>query len=84
MLQQQVGVTDLVGAALGDTVQRADQSYPAFAHAPALTPSESSIARLLQSLSDVVPVNKLFMPGATTLLTSQVSGWLKAVAPSNM
>ena len=60
---------------------RVDQSYPAAAHA-VLAESESWISRLLQSLSEVAPVNMPPMP--TTLLTSHASGWSNDVAPLNM
>ena len=58
-------------------MQRADQSYPAAAHA-VLAESESSICRLLQSLSEVVPSNMEVME--VTLLVSNVSGSSKASA----
>ena len=55
--------------------------YPATAHA-VLAESESSISRLLQSLSEVAPENILAMD--VTLLTSKASGWLNEDASRNM
>ena len=68
------------GGSGGDTggVQRSDQSY---GHA-VLAESESSICRLLQSLSEVVPLN--MADTLVTLLTSKFKGWLNAAACSNM
>ena len=73
---------DKLGDALGDAlgVQRVDQSIPPVACDPhaVLAESESSISRLLQSLSDVVLANIWYM--LVTLLTSNARGWSKADA----
>ena len=59
----------------------AQEPYPAAAHA-VLAESESWIARLLQSLSEVAPSNMSTM--FATLLVSKASAWLKLVAEKNM
>ena len=74
-------VGDVVGAGGGrggdaGGLQRADQTYDAAAHA-GLAESESSIARLLQSLRSAVPENIEAIPPLVTLPTSKASGWLK-------
>ncbi len=62
---------DRVGDALGEAVQRADQPYGN----AVLAENESSIARLLQSLREIVPSNiKDMVIILVTLLVSKASG----------